>query len=519
MLNIHILFEELSEFHPEKINAAGIEMDIIGVRALYDSCNCSDYSKRYVYVVNDHSVDMLPSGLDELNIIYIGIKKSKAFLSKMVWQSIHIKYEDMQESYVTFCRVFEKIQSVFEKYTQWNQKLLSLLAVDEPMEEVLKYGAACIMNPLAVFDNSMTLITTTDNLPDNIQGTIWEEITNKGYTNVDELPEHMHIDEKLQSNKLPFLFKSKTLDSEYTHLVTALFNGNRRIGLIASTSIVEPFTQGQLSLVGKLKEIIQIALIKDKQYSAISEGIAYYVDRLLQGLDIDHDIVSYYLKQLGWQMYDNYCLLFFKKRGNTALDGLARQQYKARFERLLKDVYIEPYENGLLAIVHNFENIRHDRHFQTNLESILSKSDMICGMSIEFNDYMNIKYAFIQAKAAIKEKYILSDQSIYYFTARYVEHVMSALSESTSAKSLCHPQIIKMFMSEGEHGKDFVYSLYWYLINGRNITAAAKQLHIHRNTLIYRIDRISQLLDIDINTVDDNTLFMLLLSCLMTQKI
>ena len=40
-------------------------------------------------------------------------------------------------------------------------------------------------------------------------------------------------------------------------------------------------------------------------------------------------------------------------------------------------------------------------------------------------------------------------------------------------------------------------TLYWYLVAGRNMVQAAAKLKIHRNTLLYRISRINELIHLD----------------------
>jgi DNA-binding PucR family transcriptional regulator len=45
-----------------------------------------------------------------------------------------------------------------------------------------------------------------------------------------------------------------------------------------------------------------------------------------------------------------------------------------------------------------------------------------------------------------------------------------------------------------EHNTSFTYSLYAYLKYSRNITEAAKALHLHRNSMIYHLKRIEEIL-------------------------
>ena len=65
-----------------------------------------------------------------------------------------------------------------------------------------------------------------------------------------------------------------------------------------------------------------------------------------------------------------------------------------------------------------------------------------------------------------------------------------------------HPKLTLLFKLDGLHDSSFADSLYAYLKCNRNITDTANALHIHRNTLIYHLKRIEDLLDISIDDVD-----------------
>ncbi|MDR0723451.1 MAG: helix-turn-helix domain-containing protein [Treponema sp.] len=67
----------------------------------------------------------------------------------------------------------------------------------------------------------------------------------------------------------------------------------------------------------------------------------------------------------------------------------------------------------------------------------------------------------------------------------------------------------------GEKSKqELVRCLYHYLLNGRNLAATAKVLFVHRNTLIYRLEKLSGILDTDLKNLDPERNFFYLLLCI-----
>ena len=52
---------------------------------------------------------------------------------------------------------------------------------------------------------------------------------------------------------------------------------------------------------------------------------------------------------------------------------------------------------------------------------------------------------------------------------------------------------------DNEKGTEFYKTLKEYLLMGNNVNLAAKKLFIHRNTMVYRLSKIHELLQIDLN--------------------
>lgn len=91
------------------------------------------------------------------------------------------------------------------------------------------------------------------------------------------------------------------------------------------------------------------------------------------------------------------------------------------------------------------------------------------------------------------EKYVLSrqpDRRIWYLYQLAYEYAMELLLDKLTWQSVCHPAIMQLIQYDRENESNFLETLQVYLKNERNITKTAQELHIHRNTLIYRINRI-----------------------------
>lgn len=79
------------------------------------------------------------------------------------------------------------------------------------------------------------------------------------------------------------------------------------------------------------------------------------------------------------------------------------------------------------------------------------------------------------------------------------EHIGKIISEQNDLADFCHPVIQKLIAYDNAH-KTSLLEAYLQYVDTPNI--AAKILYIHRNTLFYRINRIRELFEIDLNNGD-----------------
>ncbi len=63
--------------------------------------------------------------------------------------------------------------------------------------------------------------------------------------------------------------------------------------------------------------------------------------------------------------------------------------------------------------------------------------------------------------------------------------------------SLCSPDAKKILDHDKEHGTELLDTYLSFLLNDRNLVRSAKELNIHRNTLVYRIEKIREMISSD----------------------
>lgn len=97
---------------------------------------------------------------------------------------------------------------------------------------------------------------------------------------------------------------------------------------------------------------------------------------------------------------------------------------------------------------------------------------------------------------------------LYHYYNYMLKQSMHLVMENQPVETMLHPMIRTLISYDHQCHTDYLETFKIYLNNRCNVTETAKQLHMHRNTLLHRIKRIEELLG---STFDDWTLRRMLL--------
>jgi sugar diacid utilization regulator len=141
----------------------------------------------------------------------------------------------------------------------------------------------------------------------------------------------------------------------------------------------------------------------------------------------------------------------------------------------------------------------------------LKSNSLCCGISNVFTSVVQMPDFYYQTEIAIIYGSRLSkNHLIYQYNEYAIFHVFSSCTESISLRELCHPGVLHLWESHKESDKELLRTLYLYLFHMKNVNKVCTELHIHRNTLFYRLNRVKSIIKDEID--NSASLFRILLS-------
>lgn len=134
---------------------------------------------------------------------------------------------------------------------------------------------------------------------------------------------------------------------------------------------------------------------------------------------------------------------------------------------------------------------------------------MTIGYSLLFDNLVNITEGYEQSRQALRYalKNMNSSVDCGYEDLGLLRFVISEKNKN-ALMDYCNKLIEPIAIQDQTEHTNYVETLWTFLENGNNYVKTAQVLYVHRNTLVNRIGKIEELLNIDLGNVGvRNTFF------------
>lgn len=216
-----------------------------------------------------------------------------------------------------------------------------------------------------------------------------------------------------------------------------------------------------------------------------------------------------------WESHTNlrlpkgYRLLSIQPRG-TAMDQTLLQYIQSQLERRLSapcSIVVEESIIMLLSGVKCQKDADPSALEEMRLvEHVLKEHSLQCGISDWFDDLLDIHPYLYQARQALA---IGKSGPEAFTVAAYprlvLTDIFSKVRKSMDERNYLHPALPILSAQDAEYGTEYMDTLRTYMTSMCNSNRTSRQLSIHRNTLLYRLNRIVELTGVDFEDQDTCT--------------
>ena len=137
---------------------------------------------------------------------------------------------------------------------------------------------------------------------------------------------------------------------------------------------------------------------------------------------------------------------------------------------------------------------------------------MICGASHIFTDIYESGYYFYQALSALETEGINSADGISLFEDAILPLMLKNSTRGIPAKYYFTEGLARLAKHDASSQVSYIETLKAFLDNSNSVAETARVLHLHRSSLIDRIERIKQILECDLTEPKDRLKLQLILN-------
>lgn len=506
-VDIHYIAEKLSD----KFKISYVESRTCRVKGIR-IWNSRDIKSRkdFLYLTDDIAAVQSQRRAVDPAVLFVCLRGSEVPIHSASWNG-RVWY---LHTCVPLIEIQDEIQDILEDYDAWYGNCVDLILKGKDIADLLDFAAQKLQNPIALFDVTGILIHQAGTFYKDVEGTLWEEVLNSGFTPVEYvMPDELSRIMKGYNQGMRTITGVFRKDAKHHYISAPILLNGKLVGACGSIDLNRPFTKGQEAVVADICRILEADFQQADHLVLLDSEKHRCPKRLLDGFTVNSASIQSYLRTRKWESGDTWRVYHFQLPSPDCT-GVVVSAYINQISYVMPRAVLFPSEDAIIGIgrVKDFNPL--NRTSVRQLENVLVRISLRCFVSEVFSHFEQLADYHGQCDLLTR---LDSTQkpALMLFADYYMEILENELREKATLKGFCHPVIYGLWTSGKEMDRTLVQNLKCYLLNGRSIAETTRLLRIHRNTLIYRMQKIEALLQVSLHDLDENMLCYLLMTCIL----
>ncbi len=398
----------------------------------------------------------------------------------------------------SFFAFFNRLQSLCDRCSRLDLALTECNSRQAPYREYLDLCFPFIQNPIILYDHDYIIIADSRGLHPLPDDTDWINLTSAGYWTPEvRTTALLDMGEKKYPHNQAYYYDSNRFFHNFA--LMNMWDDNTFLSTICVHEIFTPITKSQLFFINHLglkltprfrREVTQQLQAKD------------LFDRFLQSMLLKNtysqEFIASRLQLVDWDPSSKYFVFGF---ADTS-DVLQSTYFPMRMQNIFHNCRTVPVEDLQVTVVRVQDSI-HMKDFPA-LIAIIRDSVVKCGVSSMLHSFSDITMGYRQVRAAIEVgRRIAPTAWIYEYEKFAIDYIVKFAMEDSPLSMLCHSAVLQLSQEDEANGTCYLDTLAAYLTCEKNIGKIAEELFIHRNTLMYRLEKIRTLTGIDYDDTEE----------------
>jgi len=387
--------------------------------------------------------------------------------------------------------VLSMVHDVFKRYCEWEQSLIQAFAKEKSLDELCRLSLPIFRTPVVVINENQEVMGL------GVDGDKYL-LPEVFHSNVSGFPLHIQDDELIIDplsfeNKTPQLF---TIKDAGTAQYINVFVDDRFMARILIIHTLRDANESDLIPIVILAKYIENYLHhlrtfrnSNQEYFKNKLSSFIFTDATPNRRQIEND-----LTKIGWRSCDTYVCATIKSSNYDLSNRWAQYVSNALQNRIKGCVTLNREDNLFLICNLRISNYSSGDMLAT-LTNLSQKHNFVVGLSSEYDDFFETP-AFQKQSAAALETGVkaLTDRSVFYFPDFVLKYMLLNGFNSLPPIAMIPKPLKVLIDHDMANNSSYCHTLDVYYNDYLYIEMAIKELHIHRSTFKYRLERIQKLM-------------------------
>lgn len=387
--------------------------------------------------------------------------------------------------------VLNSIFDAFDYYNSWADGISEEITSGCDMQRIIDLSHDVFKQPLLVYNTGNEIIGMSSAFPKGSLDPEWDSALETRSNSLDFL---VHNQEILKMQRVHHgILRFQAPGTPYPSVYKGLFYDRIWLGRIILLEAFHPLTEGEQQLFdtfGKMAE----RWAADSYRSDLLKAETGIFQDLMEGRPISPEELDHKLQMAGWAPEDHKQLIRIEiPQQETEI----LQVLSARLERLFPTSYVIRSHN-IIYILSDMELMADPA--EDLLEPVLKQTGLYGVSSYPFTNIFRL--AEYSEQCTLTSLHCPAAPGNVYSCSDYALDSIHAFLSSKIPGVLKHPGLTTLEQYDRQSHSDLYHTLYIYLRNSCNMAETARQLHLHRNSLLYRLNQIREIAGITLEDPD-----------------
>lgn len=249
-----------------------------------------------------------------------------------------------------------------------------------------------------------------------------------------------------------------------------------------------------------------------------NSALCFLMRDIISGAIIDNNEIARRLENIKFTPSKTTFLLVVYCSAMPQTQKYSWEHLKTVFGQLWPDDVLFTYNGDIIILVSSCKDTMLPEERTDQFTRLLAEHGCFGGISECFGVIdRSLRNYYVRTVAAAKmaRSFNMSRRYTFYNDIA-LQHFVREGATIENPRDLCAPQILKLSAYDASHASSYIHTLQCYWHFNQDIQQTCDYLFIHRNTLFYRLKKVREIVDLDINNSKHLIQFNLSLSILTT---